>query len=657
MRLRSGKRVRDTDAEQIRDTAAPHSQSCRLVSDTRDVDCAFTKLRTIGDGGFGSIHAACRFSDPVSVVALKVPTDATDKIGLGSSTLREVGMLRRLTHPHIIDLLELVVSKASVTLVLGHMDRNLKQYVRAQPGQVLSEALARSAILQLARGLAHCHSHGVMHRDVKPQNVLVGGGGPVSGRRPGLLVRLADFGEALRVVPGRLNTLPAGTPWYYSPEMLLGDAHYGTPTDVWSLGCTYAEVRTGQPLFPVDVVRLPPEQRGRQMFASLLLMLGAPDTSPVGSTATPAPVPVGLASTASGFGPAPWPGARALPQFGEYLAHVPASTSQLRSLVLQPAGMAEGEADAIESLLAWDPKERPTTHDLARSLERGRQPRARRVTDRDPAIERATSPAHSRRRSPPARSPAVEPNTSFAAIEPSFLAKHAHVSAHMRRIVVGWIAEVYFKLHRHFAQEGNQVAPQPLHGVWHLSVHLVDVYLQADQTLKPDRLQLLALASVLIASKVLDCHMYHIHVRDLVFISAKAFSHREIRTMECEVLRRVDANIAVDTVATALEAHLEACDALDADGRLFARYLSVLALYDVKSREYTCGELASACASLAAGECDAGHALIVQRLGLRTLHSSVATDDAHKNLRNSHQACIGQRIPHPPTLPPPAEDD
>lgn len=94
---------------------------------------------------------------------------------------------------------------------------------------------------QILTGLRYCHAHSVMHRDLKPQNILV------SNKN---IVKLADFGL------GRVFSLPVGkythevvTPWYRAPEVLLGTRCYSTGIDVWSVGCILAEMVTGKPLF------------------------------------------------------------------------------------------------------------------------------------------------------------------------------------------------------------------------------------------------------------------------------------------------------------------------------------------------------------------------------------------------------------------------
>lgn len=99
-------------------------------------------------------------------------------------------------------------------------------------------------MFQLLRGTAFCHSHGVLHRDLKPQNLLVD--------RVGTL-KLADFGLARAfTVPIRQYTHEVVTLWYRAPEILLGARQYAPPVDIWSIGAIFAEMVNRRALWPGD---------------------------------------------------------------------------------------------------------------------------------------------------------------------------------------------------------------------------------------------------------------------------------------------------------------------------------------------------------------------------------------------------------------------
>lgn len=100
--------------------------------------------------------------------------------------------------------------------------------------------ILKSFLYQLLTGVAYCHHHRVLHRDLKPPNLLI--------NREGQL-KLADFGLARAFgIPVRSYTHEVVTLWYRAPDVLLGSRKYSTPVDIWSVGCIFAEMANGRPL-------------------------------------------------------------------------------------------------------------------------------------------------------------------------------------------------------------------------------------------------------------------------------------------------------------------------------------------------------------------------------------------------------------------------
>lgn len=96
-------------------------------------------------------------------------------------------------------------------------------------------------LYQLLAGIAKCHQHKVLHRDLKPQNLLI--------NREGIL-KLADFGLARAFgIPVKNFTHEVVTLWYRAPDILMGSKNYSTSVDIWSVGCIFAEIVNRKPLF------------------------------------------------------------------------------------------------------------------------------------------------------------------------------------------------------------------------------------------------------------------------------------------------------------------------------------------------------------------------------------------------------------------------
>jgi len=135
-----------------------------------------------------------------------------------------------------------VHSDQKLYLVFEFLEQDLKRYLDSVPD--VSAALVKSYTYQLLRGIEFCHAHRVLHRDLKPQNLLID--------RDGYL-KLADFGLARAIgIPVRTYTHEVVTLWYRAPEILLGTKQYSTPVDIWSVGCIMAEMATKRALFAGD---------------------------------------------------------------------------------------------------------------------------------------------------------------------------------------------------------------------------------------------------------------------------------------------------------------------------------------------------------------------------------------------------------------------
>jgi cyclin-dependent kinase len=129
-------------------------------------------------------------------------------------------------------LYDVVHSEKKLTLVFEYLDQDLKKYLDNAGEAGLDQATIKSFLYQLLLGIAYCHQHRVLHRDLKPQNLLIN----IEGE-----LKLADFGLARAFgIPVRSYTHEVVTLWYRAPDVLMGSRKYSTPVDIWSIGCIFA---------------------------------------------------------------------------------------------------------------------------------------------------------------------------------------------------------------------------------------------------------------------------------------------------------------------------------------------------------------------------------------------------------------------------------
>jgi len=214
------------------------STASTLHRETRVAD-QYEILSFIGQGTYANVYKA-RDSDG-RIYALKtIKLEAEDE-GIPSTAIREISLLKELKHPNIVKLYNVIHSEKKLTLVFEFADQDLKHALDAK-GKGFDHITCRSYMFQLLRGIAYCHQHKVLHRDLKPQNLLI--------NRDGVL-KLADFGLARSFgIPVRSYTHEVVTLWYRPPDVLMGSRKYSTSVDIWSIGCIMAEMITAHPLFP-----------------------------------------------------------------------------------------------------------------------------------------------------------------------------------------------------------------------------------------------------------------------------------------------------------------------------------------------------------------------------------------------------------------------
>ena len=206
----------------------------------------YAKIEKVGEGTYGVVYKARDVTNNQIVALKKIRLEAEDE-GVPSTAIREISLLKELKDENIVRLFDIVHADQKLYLVFEFLDVDLKRYMEHanRGGTPMTVDIVRKFTHQLNAGLRYCHSHRILHRDLKPQNLLI-------DKRDNL--KLADFGLARAFgIPMRTYTHEVVTLWYRAPEVLLGSRHYSTAIDMWSVGCIFAEmIMAGNPLFPGD---------------------------------------------------------------------------------------------------------------------------------------------------------------------------------------------------------------------------------------------------------------------------------------------------------------------------------------------------------------------------------------------------------------------
>ncbi|CAG0880130.1 unnamed protein product [Cyprideis torosa] len=239
----------------------------------------YDKLSKIGEGSYGVVFK-CRNRETGNLVAIKKFIEIDDDPMIRKIAIREVRMLKALKHPNLVNLIEAFKRKKRLHMVFEFCEYTVLQEMEKYP-KGMPELQTKRIIYQTCLAIDYCHSRDVIHRDVKPENLLL---------TKDNVVKLCDFGFA-RVLELSRATLRAhlsmhsrsavtfaiseaginvlsqpslfptdaldgnytdyvATRWYRSPELLVGDTQYHKGPDIWAIGCVYAEAIKGEALWP-----------------------------------------------------------------------------------------------------------------------------------------------------------------------------------------------------------------------------------------------------------------------------------------------------------------------------------------------------------------------------------------------------------------------
>lgn len=179
----------------------------------------------------------------VAVKKIKIGSREEAADGINRTALREIKLLHELQHENVIGLLDVFGHKSNVSLVFDFMDTDLEIIIKDNK-IMLTPAHIKAYMIMTLKGLEYLHFNWILHRDLKPNNLLVNSAG---------ILKIGDFGLAkFYGSPNRIYTHQVVTRWYRCPELLFGARQYGTGVDIWAVGCILAELLLRVPFLPGD---------------------------------------------------------------------------------------------------------------------------------------------------------------------------------------------------------------------------------------------------------------------------------------------------------------------------------------------------------------------------------------------------------------------
>ncbi|KAH8757776.1 serine/threonine-protein kinase [Hyaloscypha finlandica] len=207
----------------------------------------YVKGKKLGEGTYANVYLGHLRSDPSKLVAIKkikIQKEYTE--GMAPDAIRELKHLQEISHPNIISLLSVFSSKdQNLNLVLEFLPLgDLEMLIKDVEGVRYGAADIKAWMGMLTRAIWFCHENFVLHRDIKPNNLLIAADGEI---------KLADFGLARSFSdPYRIMTSNVITRWYRPPELLFGAKHYSGAVDIWSVGLVFAELVIRTPYIAGD---------------------------------------------------------------------------------------------------------------------------------------------------------------------------------------------------------------------------------------------------------------------------------------------------------------------------------------------------------------------------------------------------------------------
>ena len=221
-----------------------------LAGTTFIIDKKYSVVKKLGQGAYGVV-CSCKDNEKNILVAMKKIQNAFEDLIDAKRIVREIRLLHFLNHPSIIKLFDVEKPKDlanfnDIYFATEYMDTDLHKVIYSK--QPLSDSHYQYFIYQLIAGVNYLHSANVIHRDLKPQNILVNKDCQIKICDFGLGRGLPEEGEGTDDGSGNLTEYVT-TRWYRAPEVILCPSQYSKAMDIWSIGCIFAELMARCPIF------------------------------------------------------------------------------------------------------------------------------------------------------------------------------------------------------------------------------------------------------------------------------------------------------------------------------------------------------------------------------------------------------------------------
>ena len=272
----------------------------------------YVKVSKIGGGSFGAVYLV-KEKDTNKVYAMK--KFYLDNLGNGGAK-KQYEILSKFNHENIHKVIDMFIApNKNQYLITPYYQNNLYNYTSKK----LPEKVIKQIIFQVVCGVNYLHSLKYIHRDIKPDNILISSEGKII---------LTDFDLCRQESKGKDDpmTRTAVTLYYRAPELFFGDSYYGNKIDIWSIGCVFAELIIGKPLFKAN------NELGT--LSNIIETIGCPSEEN-------------------------WPGVSQLPNY------LPFTGGEFKiEKMLEEGGLSKEGIDIVTKMLMLDPKKRPSCEEL-----------------------------------------------------------------------------------------------------------------------------------------------------------------------------------------------------------------------------------------------------------------------------------------------------